>query len=133
MKKALSLLLFILVCNLSAKAQLVIDSKYTPLSFETILLAAQAQAIKDQENKDYFNEMQEKAYEYYNKGDYRGFIYYSDRALSAGWHTSKLYYDRGKAYEILHNNKAARKEYKKALKNGYYLAQYALDNCKKNK
>ena len=69
---------------------------------------------------------------FYNKGDYNGFIFYSDYALNTGWYNSKLYYDRGTAFERLHDYRKAKKEYKRALKKGYYPAQSALKQCKIN-
>ncbi|MDY3968295.1 MAG: hypothetical protein SO028_07940 [Prevotella sp.] len=94
------------------------------------MLHAQAEAYRQQERKERFDEYQDRAYNCYNRGDYNGFIYYSDYALKTGWYNSKLYYDRGAAYERLHEYGKAKKEYKRAIKKGYYPAQSAYEQCK---
>ena len=53
-------------------------------------------------------------------------------ALETGWYNSQLYYDRGVVYERLNNFKQAKKEYKKAKKNGYADAERALEACKQH-
>ena len=108
----------------------VIESTFQPLSMEEMMMAARANAYRQQVMKQRFEEYQDKAYKCYNKSDFNGFIYYSDHALKTGWFNSKLYYDRGAAYERLHNYRKAKKEYKLALKKGYYPAQLALEQCR---
>jgi tetratricopeptide (TPR) repeat protein len=110
----------------------VIESTFQPLSMEEMMMAARANAYRQQVMKERFEEYQDKAYNCYNKGDFNGFIYYSDYALNTGWYNSKLYYDRGAAFEKLHEYRKAKKEYKRALKKGYYPAQSALTQCKIN-
>ena len=110
----------------------VIESTFQPLSMEEMMMAARANAYRQQIMKERFEEYQDKAYNCYNKGDFNGFIYYSDYALNTGWYNSKLYYDRGAAFEKLHEYRKAKKEYKRALKKGYYPAQSALTQCKIN-
>ena len=108
----------------------VIESTFQPFSMEEMMMAARANAYRQEVMKQRFEEYQDKAYKCYNKGDFNGFIYYSDYALKTGWFNSKLYFDRGAAYERLHNYRKAKKEYKLALKKGYYPAQSALEQCK---
>lgn len=67
------------------------------------------------------------------KLDYHGYLRYSDYALKTGWSSSELYYNRGVAYERIGNYKAAKEEYKKAKKRGYFLAKQALRDLKKKK
>lgn len=114
----------------TGSAQLVINSQFKPLSYEELMLQAQAEAYRQQKMKERFEEYQDRAYNCYNRGDYNGFIYYSDYALKTGWYNSKLYYDRGAAYERLHEYGKAKKEYKSAIKKGYYPAQSAYEQCK---
>lgn len=130
MKKYLIILALTLVAT-TGTAQLVVNSKFKPLSYDELMLHAQAEAYRQQEEKERFEEYQDRAYECYNQADYKGFIFYSDYALKTGWYNSQLYYDRGSAYERLHEYSKAKKEYKRALKKGYYPAQSALENCKK--
>ena len=108
----------------------VIESSFKPFSMEELMIAARANAVRQQRMQESFEEYREKAYYYFNKGDYKGFIYYSDYALSTGWYNNKLYYDRGIAFEKLHDYSKAKKEYKKAIKKGYYPAQEAYEQCK---
>lgn len=114
----------------TGSAQLVINSQFKPLSYEELMLHAQAEAYRQQERKERFDEYQDRAYNCYNRGDYNGFIYYSDYALKTGWYNSKLYYDRGAAYKRLHEYGKAKKEYKRAIKKGYHPAQSAYEQCK---
>lgn len=134
MKKFL-LTLMATICVAISYAQntnYVIESTFQPLSMEEMMMAARANAYRQQIMKERFEEYQDKAYNCYNKGDFNGFIYYSDYALNTGWYNSKLYYDRGAAFEKLHDYRKAKKEYKRALKKGYYPAQSALIQCKIN-
>jgi tetratricopeptide (TPR) repeat protein len=134
MKKFL-LTLMATICVAISYAQntnYVIESTFQPLSMEEMMMAARANAYRQQIMKERFEEYQDKAYNCYNKGDFIGFIYYSDYALNTGWYNSKLYYDRGAAFEKLHEYRKAKKEYKRALKKGYYPAQSALTQCKIN-
>ena len=134
MKKFLMLFLvaFISIKGYAQNINYVIESTFQPLSMEEMMLAARANAYRQQRMKELFEEYQDKAYAYYNKGDFNGFIYYSDYALKTGWYNSKLYHDRGAAYEKLHDYKKAKKEYKKAIKEGYYPAKAAYEQCKIN-
>lgn len=131
-------LLFIAMVSLStveAHAQnynYVISSTFEPLSMEEMILSAKAEAYRQNVAKQRFEEYKAKAYECYNKQDYNGFITYSNYALDTGWYNSKLYYDRGAIFEHFHDYKNAKKEYKKALRKGYYPAQNALKQCKVN-
>jgi tetratricopeptide (TPR) repeat protein len=134
MKKFL-LTLMATICVAFSYAQntnYVIESTFQPLSMEEMMMAARANAYRQQIMKERFEDYQDKAYNCYNKGDFNGFIYYSDYALNTGWYNSKLYYDRGAAFEKLHEYRKAKKEYKRALKKGYYPAQSALTQCKIN-
>lgn len=122
----------------------VIDSSFKPMTFEEMLLpyllysqnAERIQQIQAQRRKaeeQRFDEYKEKAYECYNDNDYSGFIYYSAVALETGWYTDKMYYDRGVAFEELHDYKQAKKQYKIALGYGFYPALLALQHVKAHK
>lgn len=124
MKKYL-LLLFVVSIGYECNAQnnYTVESTYRSLSTEEMMMGARANASR-------FGKYQNKAYECLNKKDYRGFIYYSDFALKTGYYNAKMYYNRGVSYEALHDYAKAKKEYKKAIKKGYYEAQAALENLK---
>ncbi len=122
--------IFISIVSNAQNYNYVIDSHFQPLSMEEMMLAARAKAYHDQVMKQRFEEYQDEAYKCYNRGDYNGFLYYSDYALDTGWYNSKLYYDRGSAYEKLHEYRKAKKEYKRAMKKGYYPAKSAYEQCK---
>lgn len=129
MKKFLIILVLTLVAT-TGTAQLVINSQFKPLSYEELMLHAQSEAYRQQEKKEHFDKYQERAYGCYSWGDYKGFIYYSDYALKTGWYNSKLYYDRGVAFEHLHEYGKAKKEYKRAIKKGFYPAVSAYEQYK---
>lgn len=128
---AVFFVVLIFPCELQGQnVWLVNTSKFKPLTYEELLLQAQAEAARDAYNKQKFDEFQDKAYSCLKRNDYNGFIYYSDYALKTGWYNSQLYYDRGKAFESLNDYKKAKKEYKRAKKKGYYPAVEALKRCK---
>lgn len=116
-----------------AQYDCVVESHYQPLTMEEMIMAARAEAYHQQKLKERFIKYKDKAYECYDKGDFRGFIYYSDFALETGWCNGKLYYDRGVAYETFNEYGKAKREYKRSLKKGYYLAESALEQCKVHK
>lgn len=120
MKKYLIILALTLAAT-TGKAQQVINSQFKPLSYEELMLHAQAEAYRQQEMKERFGKYQDRAYDFYSLGDYKGLIYYSDYALKTGWYNSKLYYDRGVAFERLHEYGKARREYKRAIKKATIL------------
>ena len=134
MKRIYLLLILFIIFNNDIIAQhgVVINSQYKPLTPYELELYARAVAAERAYNEQQFQIYKEKAYERLYVRDYSGFIYYSDYALSFGWYNDKMYYDRGIAYEHLHDYKKAKKEYRKAIKVGYYPAQQALEQCKEN-
>lgn len=130
MRKNILFLLLIIGWH-SLDAQIL--SRFQPLSYEEILLSAQAQAIDNAYRQRKFEEYQDEAYRALNRGDRSGFLTYSSYALNTGWYNAKLYYDRGQAFQYFGDYKNAKKEYKKAKKKGYYLANIALEELKKLK
>lgn len=124
-----ALLLILCTCKAS-QAQIVINSKFEPLSYEELVLHAQAEAARREYNKRQFENYQDEAYRRYNNGDLYGFLTYSNYALGTGWYNDKLYYDRGCVYEKLNDFKNAKKEFKKAKKSGYAYAENALQALK---
>lgn len=113
-------------------AQIVIDSKFRPFSYEELMMQAQAEAAYNARMQQLFEQYQEEAYRRYNNQDLYGFLTYSNYALETGWYNSKLYFDRGVVYERLNDFKNAKKEYKKAKKRGYAYAASALEACKQH-
>lgn len=132
MKK--SIIIFIFACvaiNLWAPNNgLLVTPEYRPMPYEqyaSIILYEQQQAKIRKEN---FERYKSIAYDYYYRGDYSNFLYYSELALKYGWYNNKMYYDRGKAYEYFHDYRKAKKEYRKAIRTDYQGAEYALEQCK---
>lgn len=113
-----------------ANAQVVINSKFKPFSYEELMLYAEAQAARSAYNEQKFKEYKEIAYDALNHGNKHGFITYSNYALQTGWYNAKLYYDRGEVFLSLGDYKQAKKEYKKVKRKGYYLAEEALQKFK---
>lgn len=134
MKKSLFLVWMVLVSFFSnaQNYNITVNSQFKPMSMDEAMMYARAQAIHDQRMQQLFDEYQKKAYNYYYKADYNNFIYYSNLALNTGWCSGKLYYDRGVVYEKFHEYRLAKKEYKKAIDQGYYSAEAAYWECKKH-
>lgn len=101
MKKYLLILVLPLIAA-TESVQIIINSKFETLSYEKLMLYAQAEARHQQKMEELFDDYKDKAYNCYNKGDYYGFIYYSNYALKTGWYNNEMYYNRGFAYESLH-------------------------------
>ena len=132
------------VATVSNAQGYVINSTFKPLSMQEMLLpyvlySQNAERIRERQEqreaaaKQRFGDYSDKAYECFNKLDYQGFIYYSSLALNTGWYNSEMYYNRGRAFEELHDYKQAKRQYKIALGYGYYPAQSALKLVKAHK
>lgn len=146
MKKLLLLMVEMLI-TIGSYAQsqpFVIDNSFQPMTFGERIApfmlysqnAERIQQIQEQRRqaaKQRFTEYKGKAYDCYNRNDYSSFIYYSAIALETGWYNDKMYYDRGIAFEALHNYKQAKKEYKMAINYGYYPAVEAYNQVKVHK
>ncbi|EHO68660.1 hypothetical protein [Segatella maculosa] len=131
-KLSLSLLLLVITTTF-VNSQTVINAKFRPLSYEQLMLQAQAQAVDRAYREKMFNEYLYEAYRALGKGDKSGFITYSNYALNTGFYTEKLYYDRGQVFQSFGDYKSAKKEYKKAKSKGYYQAKAALEALKQLK
>lgn len=123
MKRFILSIFLVNVMTLSYGQNYTVESNYQPLSTEGMIMSARA-------NVNRFQKYQDKTDICLKKGDYEGYIYYSDFALKCGYYTAKMYYNRGIAYEKLHNYSKAKKSFKKALKKGYYPAKEALKRFK---
>lgn len=135
MKKIITIATLMLAfnCGLFAQGRYVsITPEYKPMTQQELEMYARAEYARQVRNKEQFEKYKALAYERLQVLDYNGFIYYSDYAMSFGWWNDKMYYDRGQTYEKLHEYKKAKKEYKKAIKKGYYPATQALEQCKEN-
>lgn len=141
--KRLFLLIAAVVMVATGYAQSV-ESGFRPMTMEELMLPfilysqnseriQQIQEQRQQAARQRFAEYRDKAYECYNKNDYSGFIYYSAIALSTGRYNVEMYYDRGVAFEALHDYKQAKKEYKMAINYGYYPAVTAYNEVKTHK
>ena len=126
----ISALAFISIYGHAQKLNYVSESYFQPMSMGEMILKAQTEIYWQQVMQQKFEEYQDKAYNCLNNGNYQGFITYSSYALETGWYSSKLYYDRGVVFEYFHDYRNAKKEYKRAIKSGYYPAQTALEQCK---
>ena len=131
-RKALIVLITLISSVFGASAQIVINSKFRPFSYEELMMQAQAESAYNARMRQLFDQYSEEAYRRYNNQDLYGFLTYSNYALEIGWHNSKLHFDRGVVFERLNDFKNAKKEYKKAKKAGYAYASNALETCKKH-
>lgn len=146
MKRLLLLLTVVLMSTISYAQNnpYVVGNSYQPMTMEEMMVpfmlysqnSERIQQIQEQRRqaaKQRFTEYKGKAYDCYNRNDYSGFIYYSAIALETGWYNDKMYYDRGVAFEALHDYKQAKKEYKMAINYGYYPAVEAYSQVKAHK
>jgi hypothetical protein len=133
MKKFFLILICLILSFNSIIGQTVINSQYKPLSFDVMVMAAQAQAYQDEINKEEFDKYKDLAYKALDHGDKSQFITYSNYALSTGWYNAKIYYDRGKVFQSFGDYKNAKREFKKAKRKGYYQASQALEDLKRIK
>lgn len=115
MRKKILFLLLIIGCH-SLDAQIIINSRFKPLSYEEILLSAQAQAIDNAYRQRKFEEYQDEAYRALNRGDRNGFLTYSSYALNTGWYNAKLYLIEVKRFNILEIIRTPKKNTRKQRK-----------------
>lgn len=94
---------------------------------------AQANVINNETKRQAFIDYMNSAMLELNKGNYSGFITYSNYALETGYTQPQVYYYRGISFEHLGDKKNANKSYKKAYKQGVYEAKEALKNLKHKK
>jgi len=106
---------------------------YTPMSPSEAMLMGRLKAEADAKRKEAFNYYQELAYQSLNKGNYQNFITLSNTALSYGWRSSKLYYDRGLVYKELGLKRYAKRELKRAKRNGYLISNRMIRDLMKQK
>ena len=85
-------------------------------------IAARRQAL--------FEQYEEQAYHAFQNDQWSHVIYYVNQALETEYYNGSVYYMRGYAYEQLGNFKQAKKDYRKAKKNGSYQAESALEDLK---
>lgn len=130
MKKTLLFIVF--VCLPFVGQAQVITSQFQPLSVNQIIMKVQLEAYEQQRKQQLFRDYRDHAYECSKKGDTYGFLMYSGAALGTGYYNNQLYYDRGVAFESIHNYRQAKKEYKQAIKKGHSSASYAYELCKAN-
>ena len=126
MRKFLGVAVILLIGASNINGQVIINSKFKPLTYEEIMLSAMAENTRRKQ----FEEYVDKAYERLNHNDYSGFISYSNYALQTGWYNSKLYYDRGLVYIHFKEYKLAKKELSKSLRKGYEPARKILVTLK---
>ena len=78
MKKFLLILLLAVGISNVCSSQIVINSRFKPLSYEELYLSAMAEAAYNLQQKERFEQYQQKAYECYNRQDWNGFLTYSN-------------------------------------------------------
>lgn len=91
---------------------------------------AQMRARLEYLREENFREYSRLANISFNRGDYSGCLYYSEKALKTTYYTADLYYIRGVSYEKLQLYKEAKKEYRRAKRKGSTYAISALRDLK---
>ena len=80
--------------------------------------------------KALFEQFSDRADEAFNKKQWNYVIYYVNEALETQYYNGELFFLRGCAYEMLGNERQAKKDYRKGKKNGSYRAALAMEQLK---
>ena len=91
---------------------------------------ARALAETAARRKANFERYSNLADEAFNKKQWNYVIYYVNEALETQYYNGELFYLRGIAYEMLGNERQAKKDYRKGKKNGSYRAVLAMEQLK---
>jgi Flp pilus assembly protein TadD len=70
------------------------------------------------------------AVEAFNKKQWNYVILYVNNALETQYYNGEVFYLRGFAYEMLGDERQAKKDYRKGKKNGSYRAEIAMEQLK---
>ena len=91
---------------------------------------ARALAETAARRKANFEKYSNLADEAFNKKQWNYVIYYVNEALETQYYNGELFFLRGCAYEMLGNERQAKKDYRKGKKNGSYRAALAMEQLK---
>ena len=91
---------------------------------------ARALAETAARRKANFEQYSNLADEAFNKKQWNYVIYYVNEALETQYYNGELFFLRGFAYEMLGNERQAKKDYRKGKKNGSYRAALAMEQLK---
>ena len=91
---------------------------------------ARALAETAARRKALFEQFSDRADEAFNKKQWNYVIYYVNEALETQYYNGELFFLRGCAYEMLGNERQAKKDYRKGKKNGSYRAVLAMEQLK---
>ena len=80
--------------------------------------------------KAYFERYSNLAVEAFNKKQWNYVILYVNNALETQYYNGEVFYLRGFAYEMLGDERRAKKDYRKGKKNGSYRAEIAMEQLK---
>lgn len=80
--------------------------------------------------KENFEQYSNFAVEAFNKKQWNYVILYVNNALKTQYYNGEMYYLRGFAYEMLGDERQAKKDYRKGKKNGSYRAEIAMEQLK---
>ena len=91
---------------------------------------ARALAETAARRKANFEKYSNLADEAFNKKQWNYVIYYVNEALETEYYNGELFFLRGFAYEMLGNERQAKRDYRKGKKNGSYRAVLAMEQLK---
>jgi len=77
-----------------------------------------------------FEQYSNLAVEAFNKKQWNYVILYVNNALETQYYNGEVFYLRGFAYEMLGDERRAKKDYRKGKKNGSYRAEIAMEQLK---
>ena len=135
----LTLIFFLSLCSDIVKAQNRYDTPaeapiintYVPMSHEEMMLRAAAAVWKKRQAIESFAEYSRTAYFYLQKKQIGHFVNYANAALSTGHYNIQLYYNLGRSYYLLGQQRKGKRFLKKASKKGFTEANHALFAIKK--
>ena len=121
MKKILTIFFVIISTTLFSQVRLAQQSDVTPMTYSQDALIGMA--ILQQQKKERFDDLYDKARTCWYESYYECVIYHYNNAKKLGWKNSSFYEIVGDSYKSLEKNFMAKRFYKKSYKMGNYSAK----------
>lgn len=136
MRKKILTMSLLCIMAMSVKAQVFAYDTWMQMPTRDIYddgamnMYARALAETAARRKANFEKYSNLADEAFNKKQWNYVIYYVNEALETQYYNGELFFLRGFAYEMLGNERQAKKDYRKGKKNGSYRAALAIEQLK---
>ena len=110
-------------CNFNSKEEDIYDDAMMNMYLRAV-------AETGARRKALFEQFSDRAAEAFNKKQWSLVICYVNDAFETQYYNGELYYLRGYAFEMLGDERQAKKDYRKGKRNNSYQAALALDQLK---